>query len=143
VATAPPGPVTVTRAGGFSGQVLVVDDEPAILETARAMLESLGLGVATAANGLQAMDYMAGRGAEVSLVLLDLTMPQMDGRQTLRALRRLRPGLPVILASGYDPRLAPAETREFDGRAFLRKPYTLEQLQRALAVALGPDPVII
>jgi signal transduction histidine kinase/CheY-like chemotaxis protein len=127
----------------FSGQVLVVDDEPGILEAAGAMLESFGLQVATAPDGVQAMEFMATGGADVKLVLLDLTMPRMDGRQTLQALRQLHPTLPVILSSGYDPHLSPEGRQVIDPRAFLRKPYTRLDLQRTLTEALGPNPVLL
>ena len=131
------------RSGLFRGQVLVVDDEPAILETAEAMLKDLGLDVVTARNGLEAMAFMGQHGSGIDLVLLDLTMPHMDGRQTLRALRRLCPTLPVILSSGYDPRQTPAGLRDLEAPAFLQKPYTLQELRRVLTVALGPDPVLV
>jgi CheY-like chemotaxis protein len=121
----------------FRGRALVVDDEPVLLETAQAMLERLGLEVATAGNGLQAMEYMASHGASLDLVLLDLTMPLMDGRQTFRAMRQLRPELPIILSSGNDPRRAPRDGAGRTALAFLRKPYTLEELRGALAAALA------
>jgi len=130
---APPGPAS------FRGRALVVDDEPVLLETAQAMLERLGLEVATAGDGLQAMEYMASHGADVDLVLLDLAMPLMDGRQTFRAMRRLRPALPIILSSGNDPRRAPRDGAGREARCFLRKPYGLEELRNALAAALGPE----
>lgn len=128
--TAPAGP------DRFRGRALVVDDEPVLLETAQAMLERLGLEVATAGNGLQAMEYMASHGADLDLVLLDLAMPVMDGRQTFRAMRQLRPELPIILSSGNDPRRAPRDAAGHAARSFLRKPYTLEELRGALAAAL-------
>jgi CheY-like chemotaxis protein len=103
------------------------------------MLERLGLEVATACNGLQAMEYMASHGADLDLVLLDLAMPVMDGRQTFRAMRRLRPELPIILSSGNDPRRTPRDGAGRAARSFLRKPYTLDELRGALASALKPE----
>jgi hypothetical protein len=67
----------------------------------------------------------------------------MDGRQTLRALRRLCPELPVILSGGYDPRQAPTGVRDPESPVFLQKPYTLAELRRVLAPALGPGPILI
>ena len=133
-----PLPGAQGRPRTFHGRMLLVDDEPVLLETARAMLESLGMDVVTAGNGVQAMEYMASQGADIDLVLLDLAMPLMDGRQTFRALRRLRPGLPVIFCSGNDPRHAPRKGGIHDGRSFLRKPYSMDELRRALVAALGP-----
>ena len=124
----------------FKGRVLLVDDEPEILDSAGVMLTSLGLEVTTAQDGVQAMALL-GTGAEPDLVLLDLTMPNMDGHQTLEAIRRIHPGLPVILSSGYDPRQA-FQGWQIDARAFLWKPYTRAELQRTLAEAFGSSPVL-
>lgn len=123
------------------GRVLVVDDQPALLEAAQAMLERLGLEVATAGDGLQAMEYMERHGAGVDLVLLDLAMPVMDGRETFRALRRLRPSLPIILSSGDDPRRVPRDGTGQPALAFLRKPYSLAGLEQALEAVLAEQPV--
>jgi len=70
-------------------------------------------------------------------VLLDLTMPQMDGEETYRQLRRIAPEVPVILCSGYDPNEV---ARRFSGRGlagFIRKPYTASRLLSLMKKAVG------
>ena len=104
------------------GTILVVDDEDEVRVMAARMLERLGFGVLEARSGGEAVDIYRRSDQAVDCVLLDLTMPGMDGEQTFRALRRLDEGVKVILSSGYDE---PDEAR-FQGRgpaAFLQKPY--------------------
>ena len=70
-------------------------------------------------------------------MLLDLTMPHMDGRETFRELRRLRADLPVVLCSGYDVLESADRFAGMDFSGFLQKPYRLDDLARALRRALG------
>jgi two-component system, cell cycle sensor histidine kinase and response regulator CckA len=84
------------------GPVFFIDDEAELRTIAELMLASLGFRVIKAAHGLEAVEIFRARKDEISLVILDLTMPGMNGWETLEALRTLRPDVPVILASGYD-----------------------------------------
>ena len=121
----------------FSGRVLLVDDEPTLLETAKAMLMRMGMEVETAQDGLDALERFRVSPAEFGLVILDLTMPRMDGHQTFQALRNLRPELPVILSSGYNAQNS-AELLQGPGpSAFLQKPYTIRDLKKVVAETLG------
>jgi two-component system cell cycle sensor histidine kinase/response regulator CckA len=118
------------------GLVLVVDDEPVVRETSSAMLEHLGFSVVTAVGGREALELFRRIGQQVAFVLLDLTMPDMDGLATLAELRRSRRDLKVVLASGFDE----AEISQRCGAdrpdGFLQKPYRLETLQKAVEAAL-------
>jgi PAS domain S-box-containing protein len=122
------------------GLVLLVDDEPMLRKMARIMLERLGYEAITAADGVEALEVFRARQDYVQCVLLDLTMPLMDGWETLAVLRALRPDLPVILVSGYD------ETNVMQGhhperpQAFLHKPYRMKGLEAALEKALKTPP---
>ncbi len=121
----------------FTGTVLVVDDEPVVREVARQMLECLGFSVLTAADGAEAMEAFRRHEAEVRLVLLDLTMPNVDGEETFLALRQTAPGVRVILTSGYNEMEA---TSRFVGRGlagFLQKPFALEELEAKIAEILA------
>jgi CheY-like chemotaxis protein len=120
--------------------VLLVDDEEMIREAAAAALESLGLTVITAGNGFEALDVLHHRGGEVDVVLMDLTMPHMDGREAFQEIRRILPQLPVILSSGYSEQ---ESLQDFMGRgltAFLQKPYTLRTLEQTVLGAVGKGP---
>ena len=126
---------TPTRA--CQATVLLVDDEEMILEAATAVLESLGLTVLTACDGREAVAMVERPDLQVDLVLMDLTMPHMDGREAFQIIRRIRPTLPVILSSGYNEQ---ESIQSFSGRgldAFLQKPYTLRALEQTVFEVLA------
>ena len=117
--------------------VLLVDDEEMIREAVTAVLESLGLTVVTATNGMEALAAVQRADLTVDVVLMDLTMPHMDGREAFHAIRRLHPEMPVILSSGYSEQ---ESIQDFTGRglaAFLQKPYTLKTLERTVLEVLA------
>ena len=128
--------VALPRPGPGTGPcVLVVDDEPHVRTVARMALEEHGFKVLVAAGGGQAVSLLETHGDEVQLVLLDLLMPDVDGGEALRAMRRLRPDLRVILSSGYEEETA---RRGFDREAlagFLHKPYAVTALVEAVTRA--------
>jgi CheY-like chemotaxis protein len=115
-----------------SGTVLVVDDEEVVRTIARSTLESWGYRLLLAENGQIATDLFARTPDEISLVLLDLTMPVMNGEQTFQRLQRIRPDVRVILMSGYDE--ADAVERFGGSRlaGFLQKPFTALQLAKVV-----------
>ena len=100
------------------------------------MLERLGFSVVTALNGREALKEFRDKDKEFVCVLLDLTMPHLDGEQTFRELRRLNADVSVILCSGYNMQDA---TQRFVGKGlagFIQKPYTLATLRETLASTL-------
>jgi len=111
-----------------AGTILVVDDEPAIRQIARTTLERYGYAVLVADNGSAAVELFQARSGEISLVLLDLTMPVMGGEEALRHLRTMRPDIPVILSSGFSDADALQQFGQYGHAAFLHKPYTVVQL---------------
>jgi signal transduction histidine kinase/CheY-like chemotaxis protein len=118
------------------GTVLLVDDDAAVCEVAREFLTRGGFRVLTAASGGEAVARVREAGASIDAVVLDLVLPDLSGEQTFLRLRDLRPGLPVVLASGYDPEQA-AERFSARGLAgFVRKPYAAEDLLRGVHGAL-------
>ncbi len=120
-----------------AGKVLVVEDEPMVREVSVAMLERIGLKVLTAADGIEAVEVFRKHQNEIACVLLDLTMPRMNGWETLMALRELQPGIPVILASGYDQSEAMAGKHAEKPDAFLHKPYQMAELKTAVFSVAG------
>jgi two-component system, cell cycle sensor histidine kinase and response regulator CckA len=102
---------------------------------AEMMLGVLGFEVIKASDGLEALKIFRMRKDEISLVILDLTMPGMNGWETLEALRALRPDIPVVLASGYDEAKAMEGKRTELPQAFLHKPYRMAELKAALGAA--------
>ncbi|MBL0209535.1 MAG: PAS domain S-box protein [Holophagaceae bacterium] len=122
------------------GTVLVVDDESTIRATAGAMLESLGFQVLEAADGIQAVEIYQAQGTDILLVLLDLTMPRMDGKATFQAIQELNPSAKVILSSGYNREEALHPFTGADPAGFLRKPYQYKDLLTELARILLSPP---
>ncbi len=115
-----------------SGTVLLVDDDETILGIGRLMLERLGFSVLTAGDGREAVEIYSFRGKEIALVLLDLTMPRMNGEEAFRELRRIDPDVRVVLSSGYSEQEIAAR---FAGRGlagFIQKPYQVERLRETL-----------
>ena len=141
-AAVPPKPVPLLPALQMPGRgaVLVVEDEPALRATVTRSLELDGFTVFAAADGVEAVELFEQHGNEIRCVLCDLTMPRLDGWETLTALRQLAPGLPVILSSGYD------RTQVMQGhhpelpQVFLHKPYKLKTLISIInQIQLGTD----
>ena len=120
-----------------SGTILVVDDEESVREVAEAHLRSMGFDVIHARDGLEALEQFKARRGTIRAVLMDLTMPHMDGTETFRELRRLDPQCPVVLTSGYNEQDA---IQDFQGKglaAFVQKPFQRADLVQALRRALG------
>jgi CheY-like chemotaxis protein len=114
------------------GTVLVVDDQDHLRSIVRDVLEAAGYRVLEAENGAEALTAAAAAGAEVDLVLTDLTMPGMDGWQLVERLRSTRPGLPALIMSGLAERDEASKSE-----AYLAKPFTAEALEEAVRRTLA------
>jgi two-component system cell cycle sensor histidine kinase/response regulator CckA len=142
----PPAPVvvqTLPKAGAGSAAdaaptrtILVVDDDPGVLWVATRALKHAGFTVLAAAGGAEAVALFRQHRTEIDGVLCDLSMPRMDGWETLTALRQLAPGLPVILSSGYDAAQVLAGDHPDLPQAFLGKPYQLATLRDTISQVL-------
>jgi PAS domain S-box-containing protein len=121
----------------WGGTVLLVEDEPMVRKLGQSALTSLGFAVLLAGDGVEAMEVFRQHKDEVRCVVCDVTMPRMDGWETLSALRKLAPGLPVVLASGYDKAQVMAGNHPELPEAFLSKPYRLHELRDAVRRALA------
>jgi CheY-like chemotaxis protein len=116
--------------------VLLVEDEPAVRQVARVMLTRLGFTVLEAADGQGAVELFRQHQAVIRCVLCDLTMPGLDGWETLAALREMAPAIPAVLASGYDRTEVLSGEHPAWPQAFLSKPYQMADLRDALARCL-------
>jgi len=115
-----------------SGTVLLVEDEEMVRDMAAAMLKRLGFSVVEAKDGVEAVDVFRKHKDKIRCVLCDNTMPRMNGWETLTALRKLAPDIPVILASGYDEAQVMAGDHAEWPQIFLGKPYKLKGLSDAI-----------
>jgi two-component system cell cycle sensor histidine kinase/response regulator CckA len=117
--------------------ILVVDDEAHVRKLCLAFVERLGHQSLEAADGEEALALFRQGPDQIDCVLLDLTMPKLDGVATFRAMRTIRPDVPVILSSGYSEQDV---ARRFDGEGltgFLQKPFRLKDLKSVLDGALA------
>ncbi len=130
-----PPPERLDVPEGHGELVLVIDDEQAILVTARATLEANGYRALTAARGADGVELYRNR-RDVRAVVLDMMMPGLDGPATMRELLKIDPQAPIVAASGVKPSGRAAEAVATGARCFLHKPYTGEQLLRCLAEVL-------
>jgi signal transduction histidine kinase/CheY-like chemotaxis protein len=118
------------------GTVLVVDDQDTVRRIGEIMLQRLGFTPVSAESGLEAVAVFRKYQDRICCVITDLTMPDMDGWETLAALRKIQPDLPVILASGHDQAHAMNREHPEKFQTFLHKPYAMIQLKNALQKAL-------
>jgi PAS domain S-box-containing protein len=118
------------------GTVLLVDDEEAVRDLGSRMLQKLGFETLVAANGLEAVKQMAAQREQISAVILDLTMPEMDGVNTFAALQEIKPGVPILMCSGYDEQSAALSATSPGYAGFLQKPYQQAALRAKLRAAL-------
>jgi two-component system, cell cycle sensor histidine kinase and response regulator CckA len=116
--------------------ILVVDDELSVREIAKEALITFGYQVLTAGDGAEAVALFAQNMNDVSCVITDMMMPFMDGPTTIRALRKLKPSLKIIAASGLKANGKAAEAEHLGVTSFLQKPYTAETLLKTLAQEL-------
>jgi PAS domain S-box-containing protein len=115
------------------GVVLVVDDERSVRLATKLLLEDMGFEVLVAQDGVEALEVFGANAARIDAVLLDLTMPRMDGTAALAHLRRIAPTVPVVLTSGYGS--SPVDDAPGGARpdAVLGKPYGSRELRETIA----------
>jgi nitrogen-specific signal transduction histidine kinase len=123
---------TPAEAQSHRGLVLVVDDEPGVRRTASRLIQSLGYETIGAANGEEGLEQFRRCADRLSVVLLDLTMPRLDGEATFVEMRKIRASVPVIMMSGYSERLTPERYKANPPAGFLPKPFDRHALQAVL-----------
>ena len=121
-----------------AGTILLADDEESVRETTGDMLQECGYRRAHGRGRRRGRSRSSGPGAgELAAVLLDMTMPRMGGEEAFREMRRIDPGVPVILSSGYNEQDA---VNRFTGRGlagFIQKPYRMKALAEKINQALA------
>ncbi len=126
--------------GGYargSETILLVDDEPAVLDVAAEMLRSMGYEVLECSSGAEAIELFRQSRGRIDAVVLDMVMPDLGGGRTFDALRKLDPTVRVLLSSGYSVN---GEARQILDRGcdgFIQKPFDMERLSNALQRLLG------
>ena len=135
-ATRPPTPPEVMDMHGVE-TVLLVEDEAIVREMAVQALRSQGYTVIAAENGDKALEYISGHSGEINLLLTDVVMPHMGGRQLAERLEEIEPGVHVLYTSGYTDNFIAQHGVLAEGTAFLQKPYTPTTLVRKVRQTLN------
>ncbi len=115
-----------------SGTILLVDDEEIIIEVGCQLLEALGYQVITARSGKEALTIFQQKYREIDLVILDMIMPQMNGKEIFEKLKVIQPEVNVLLSSGYSVNEQALEILENGCKGFIQKPFNLEELSHKL-----------
>ena len=137
------GVIDATAPKGDRGNgelVLVVDDEPQIRDITAAMLSRNGYRVLTACDGAEAVALFATRSGEISVLITDLIMPNLDGAALANIALHLNPRVKVLAMSGLSSASRSGKTERFGG-AFLFKPFKIQALLAAVGTLLHPSPV--
>jgi PAS domain S-box-containing protein len=121
-----------------TGRILVVDDEEAVREVTADLLKDLGYDVATAVDGVDAVEYYTRHADEIDLILVDLVMPRMGGRECFRALKELNPAVRAVLCTGYGFNIAAQELLDEGILDFISKPFEPGRLSSVVSRSLSP-----
>lgn len=115
-----------------TGNILIVDDEEVMRNVASSILGECGYTPVTVESGFTAIDIIKDSQPEISLVLLDMAMPGINGKETFMELKKLRPGLKVVLTSGFKHDLRVLESIKSGVDGFIQKPYTIYNLSKTV-----------
>jgi len=118
--------------------ILIIDDEPNFLSMEATLLRSYGFNVLSASSGVKGLNMMRYAPQDIHVVLLDYSMPEFDGAQTLEHLRQLSPHTKVIAVTGASPDDIPKSFRT-GADFFVQKPFQSQELLAAIKVALTPS----
>ena len=127
-ADGPPAPAPV----GGSGRILFVDDEETLVKLGRRFLEKLGYEVTGETSSRRALELFSRDPGRFDLIVTDQTMPQLTGMSLAESVWRLRPGLPIVISTGYSEQISPERSSALGFSALLPKPYSLPELSQAV-----------
>jgi len=127
------------RIEGGSGRILVVDDEDIVRQMTTRMLHLLGYDVVGCESGRKAVQLFQEHWRELDLVLLDLVLPEMDGKAVFEAMRRIDPAARIVLFSGYSADGDARVMLERGAKGFLQKPFNATELSEVVSSVLTPS----
>jgi PAS domain S-box-containing protein len=126
----------LSTGGQGSGTILLAEDEPAVRSLTKLVLEGSGYSVLVAKNGREAVDIFQQHASEIALVLLDMTMPVMGGKEAFLLIREIRPGVPVIVLTGYSEDVTREDLGAGTSAGFIQKPFSAEKLVAEIRASL-------
>ena len=120
-------------------KILLVDDEEYVRDLGKRILERAGYTVITAANGKEALEIYAREQSNIALVVLDLIMPQMEGKQCLEELLKINPQVKVIVSTGHSLDARESLLLGALARGFVNKPYEVRQMVQTVKEVLDAE----
>jgi PAS domain S-box-containing protein len=121
------------------GTALIADDEEAILNITSTMLKRLGFRVITAADGLEAVDLYAEHAEDITFLLMDVNMPNLNGLESVLQIRYIKPKLPVLFMSGYPRQEVMSRFEQQSHAGFIKKPFEINALTAAVRSVMESD----
>ncbi|MBW1697139.1 MAG: response regulator [Deltaproteobacteria bacterium] len=122
-----------------SETILVVDDEDMILDVAKQMMEKLGYKVYTAGNGTEAIELYKTKRNDIDMVILDMVLPDMEGKEAYECLKKIDPEVMVLLSSGYSIAGEAEEILSRGCNGFIQKPFDLKRLSKKIREILNGE----
>jgi CheY-like chemotaxis protein len=119
------------------GKILFVDDDEKLTFSSQRILEKLGYKVTTAMSGKEALDIFKDAPQAYDLVITDMTMPLMTGKELITRIWNLNPEIPVFLCTGYSEKLSPDEAQSMGINEYIFKPLDWEELTTKIKNTLG------
>ncbi|WP_051309833.1 hybrid sensor histidine kinase/response regulator [Desulfogranum japonicum] len=120
-----------------SGNVLLVDDEEIMRIVGQQMLKELGYTVQLAESGEEAVQFIRDKGELIDVIIIDIIMPVMDGKEAIKRIREINTDVKIILSSGFAKKEQLSEIAHFDITGFLHKPYRMPELSKIMEEALA------
>jgi PAS domain S-box-containing protein len=127
------------RAIKGSENILIVDDEDAVISVCRELLETLGYKVITASSGKDAVEIYRSNREKINLVILDMIMPDMGGGETFALMKIIDPNIKVILSSGYSLNGQAADIMKQGCQSFIQKPFSIDELSKKVREVLDSN----
>ena len=139
VEDAPGFPAEEAESGAGRGKILLIDDQDTVRDVCSAMLSTLGYMVSTAADGREGVEYYRRFGKDVDLVIIDMIMPVLGGRDCFREIKAMNPDVRAILSTGFSLDGTVQEIMDEGIIGFIQKPYRLDELSNVVSKAIGRD----
>jgi PAS domain S-box-containing protein len=122
-----------------TGTILVIDDEEIMQQLLSEMLQEMGFAVLSARDGLEGLEIYRNKWREVSLVIVDMVMPRLSGRETFLAMKEINPSIKAILSTGFSKDGEVRETLERGVAGFIQKPFKADELSDVIASVLAQE----
>ena len=139
-AAEPAKPLAGTASRRFKATVLLVDDDETVRQVGRTILQRYGFTVFTACDGQDGVEVFAQHADEIDVVILDMTMPNLNGEEAFREMQRIRPHVRALLSSGYSEQEATSKFQAAGLAGFIQKPYYAADLTSKISEVLGEKP---